>query len=196
MKDLFIATNNKHKLEEINAIFKINNFNINILTPRDFDDYSDPIEDGFTYEENAYIKASYYFNKYHLPTIADDSGLSIKYFNNLPNLHSKRFLYGKNNDETNEFIVEVMKYVKDREAIFESVICFIDENSNINYFSGNNIGEIAYEIKGNEGFGYDPILYIPYMKKTEAELGNDFKNHYSHRAKAIKRFINFVKENY
>ena len=194
MKELFIATNNKHKLDEISAIFAINNFNVHILTPKDFNDYSDPIEDGFTYNENAYIKASYYFNKYHLPTIADDSGISIKYLNNLPNLHSKRFLRGKNIVETNEFIVEVMKDVKDREAIFKSVICFIDEDGEVNFFSGNNVGEVANKIKGSEGFGYDPILYIPYMHKTEAELGNDFKNHYSHRAKAIKRFINHVKE--
>lgn len=189
MDKLFIATNNDHKKEEINIILKNNGINIELFSPKDFNDHDEPIENGLTYKENAYIKAKYYYDKYHLPTLADDSGLSIKYFNDLPGIHSARFLKGFNIEETNEYIIDLMKYVKNRDALFECWICFIN-NDEVKYYQGLNPGEIALEPKGNEGFGYDPIFLIKEFNKTEAELGNAYKNEHSHRAKALKAWVN------
>ena len=189
MNKLFVATNNKHKIEEIDSILKNININIELLCPNDFNDHDEPIENGLSYKENAYIKAKYYYDKYHLPTIADDSGISIEYFSGLPNIHSSRFLGQFDYEEKNEKILELMKYIKNRNAKFECWICYIN-NDEVKYYEGINPGEISFEAKGNEGFGYDPIFLIKEYNKTEAELGNAYKNEHSHRAKALKAWVN------
>lgn len=188
MKELFIASNNAHKIEEIDTILKNNGLDIKLLCPKDFDCFEEPVENGYSYKENAYIKAKYYYDKFHLPTLADDSGISIKYFNNQPNIHSSRFLKQYNVEEKNKKILELMKYVNKRDAYFECWICFIN-NDEVKYYQGINNGEIAREEKGKEGFGYDPIFLIKEFNKTEAELGNKYKNENSHRAKALKAWV-------
>ena len=158
MDKLFIATNNDHKKEEINTILKNNGINIELVSPKDFNDHDEPIENGLTY-------------------------------NDLPGIHSARFLKGFNIEETNNYIIELMKYVKHRDALFECWICFIN-NDEVKYYQGLNPGEIALKAKGNERFGYDPIFLIKEFNKTEAELGNAYKNEHSHRAKALKAWVN------
>lgn len=192
---LFIATNNKNKLKEFKDILAINNLDIQILSPLDFDDKSEPNEDGFSYEENAYIKANYYFKKYHYPTLADDSGIDIDYFNKLPNIHSSRFLHIKDYKLKNELIIDLMNHISNRKAMFIDVLCFIDSKGNITYSRGENQGLIAYKQAGDKGFGYDPIFIIEEYNKTEAELGDEYKNNYSHRANAMKKWVKYVKEN-
>lgn len=195
MKSLFIGTSNLHKIEEIKIIFKKNDIDIDIKSPRDFNDDSDPIEDGFSFEENAIIKAKYYYDKYHIPCLAEDSGITISYLNDLPGIHSKRILNQLNDSKKNEYILQIMKNVKNRRAIFHDVVCYIDQNGNLHTFEGLNEGEISLQQKGNEGFGYDPIFLIPELHKTEAELGDDYKNEHSHRAIAFKKFIEYIKAN-
>lgn len=195
MKSLFIGTSNLHKIEEIKIIFKKNSIDIDIKSPRDFNDDSDPIEDGFSFEENAIIKAKYYYDKYHIPCLAEDSGITISYLNDLPGIHSKRILNQLNDSQKNEYILQIMKNVKNRRAIFHDVVCYIDQNGNLHTFEGLNEGEISLQQKGNEGFGYDPIFLIPELHKTEAELGEDYKNEHSHRAIAFKKFIEYIKAN-
>lgn len=190
---LFIATNNENKKKEINKIFQDFNIHINIKTPKDFNDKNEPIEDGFSFKDNSYIKAKYYFDKYHLPTIGEDSGICIKYLNDLPGIHSKRLFNNLDNFNKNKAILNIMKDVNDRKATFHAMICYIDENGNINYFEGINEGEISFDQKGNEGFGYDPIFFIPKLNKTEAELGIEYKNEFGHRGKAFKKFIEYLK---
>jgi len=191
---LFIASSNKHKIEEFKDIFKRNGLNIEIVSPIDFNDQSEPIEDGLSFEDNALIKAEYYFNKYHIATLADDSGITIKYFNDLPGIHSSRFLKSNDYVEKNNKVLDLMKNVKDRKAAFIAVIAYIDEQGNINLFKGVNEGEIALKQAGDKGFGYDPIFLIPEYNQTEAELGEEYKNKYSHRAKAIDKWIEYVKK--
>lgn len=193
IKKLFVASNNPDKLKEIKDIFLKNDLNIEILCPNDFNDDSDVDEDGFSFKENALLKANFYFNKYHYPTIADDSGIEIDYLNNLPSIHSKRFLNTEDYILKNNIILDIMKDIKNRKATFYNCIAYIDENIE-KTFVGTNVGEISHIQKGNEGFGYDPIFLIPDLNKTEAELGSTYKNIYSHRAKALKLFIDYVKE--
>lgn len=192
MKQLFIATNNNHKLEEINDIFKSLDFNVEIVCPKTFGDHTEPLEDGLTFKDNAYIKAKYYYDKYHLPTLADDSGIYIKYFNNYPGVHSSRFLHSDSYLERNNKILDLMKNVKDRECVFNCWLCYIDENGKDNYFSAILDGEISTEAKGEFGFGYDPIFYLKEFNKTNAELTNYGKNKISHRFKVLKEFVNEI----
>ena len=193
MRTIFLGSNNKHKLDEIKDIFKRNNFDVEIKTPNDFNDVSEPIEDGLSFEDNAYIKAKYYFDKYGIPCIGEDSGICIEYFNNLPGIHSKRFLKPLNDFDKNEYILKLMSNVKNRNATFNAIICYIDANGVKHFFKGINKGEISFEQKGSEGFGYDPIFMIPEYNKTEAELGQEFKNINSHRAKAFNSLIEYLK---
>lgn len=189
MKKLFIASNNKHKLEEIRDILKRNGVEVEIYTPADFNFTSEPVEDGTTFEENAYIKAKFYHERVNMPTIADDSGICIDYLDGKPGIHSARFLPEMSYPEKCNYIVEMMKDVNKRGAQFVDCLCFIDINNEVNYYKGINEGEIAKEVKGDKGFGYDPIFLIPKYNMTEAELGEDYKNEYSHRAKALKEWI-------
>ena len=193
MKTLFIGSNNKNKINEIKSIFANNNIFFEIKSPYDFNDDSEPIEDGLTFEENSIIKAKYYFDKYNIPCIGEDSGIIIDYFNGLPSIHSKRLLNELNDHDKNEYILQLMKYVKNRKAKFITCICYIDQNGNKHIFKGINEGEIALFQKGDEGFGYDPIFLIPQFNKTEAELGIEYKNLNSHRYKAICEFIKYIK---
>lgn len=190
---LFIGTNNLNKLKEIKDIFLIQNFNVEIVTPKELDINDEPIEDGNTFEENAIIKAKFYYEKCKLPCISEDSGICIEQLNNFPGIYSKRFLEDFDNYSKNENIISLMKNVKNRKATFHDVICYIDSNGKSHIFEGINYGEISETQKGNEGFGYDPIFYIPEYNKTEAELGNDYKNRYSHRALAFTKLINYLK---
>lgn len=192
MKELLVATNNKHKLEEMNDIFKSLNFNVKLISPSDFGDHTEPIEDGLNFKENSYIKAKYYFDKYHKPTIADDSGICIKYFKDYPGVHSSRFLNSESYNARNKKILDLMKNVKDRRCIFNCWLCYIDENEQIKYFSATLEGEISLEQKGEYGFGYDPIFFLKEFNKTNAELTNYGKNKISHRFKVLKEFVNEV----
>lgn len=195
MKKLFIATGNENKLYEFDLIFKEFGLDIEIVSPKDFNDNSDPVEDGKTFEENAIIKAKYFYNKYHLPTIADDSGICVEFLNNFPGIYSARFMKTHSYEEKCEALITVLQDAPNRNASFNAVIAYIDENGDIHTFEGINKGTIAYKCAGNEGFGYDPIFVIPKYNKTEAELGLAYKNRYSHRALATQKFVQYLKEN-
>lgn len=189
MRKIFIASNNAHKIEEIDEILKMNDVHIELICPKDMEHFDEPIEDGDSFEENAYIKAKYYHDLFGFPTIADDSGICIDYFGGKPGIHSARFLPNMNYKEKCAYIVDVMKGVSQRGARFVDCLCFIDKNNEVHYYKGVNEGQIAQAPAGEKGFGYDPIFLIPEYNKTEAELGEEYKNVYSHRAKALKEWI-------
>ncbi len=191
---MLIASNNAHKLEEIRDILKKNGIDIEVLSPADLDCHEEPEEDGNSFEENAFIKARYYRDLFHLPTIADDSGICIDYFAGKPGIHSARFLPEMDYPAKCSFICEVMKDVKERGARFVDCLCFIDDQDKVRYYTGVNEGLIADHPAGVKGFGYDPIFLIPEHGLTEAELGEGYKNEYSHRAKALKKWIIDAKE--
>ena len=181
MEKLFVATSNAHKLEEIREILKLYGIERELVCPASFDDHDEPVEDGKSFKDNALIKARYWFNKYHLPTIADDSGLTIHFFNEFPGIYSARFMQNYSYFEKNSWILKGMKNESDREAKFHCVIAYINENTE-ECFEGILQGEIADSIKGEHGFGYDPIFFLPELNKTTSELSPEEKNRLSHRS--------------
>lgn len=194
MKKLFIATGNKNKVYEFKLIFDELGLDIELLCPKDFNDDTEPVEDGLTFEENAIIKAKYYFDKYHIPTIADDSGMCIEFLNGFPGIYSARFMGSYSYPEKNDAIIKIMEDSPNRNATFNCVVAYIDEEGVTHTFEGINHGTIAFKQAGNEGFGFDPLFVIPEYNKTEAELGFAYKNKYSHRAIATKKFAEYYKE--
>lgn len=194
MKKLLVATGNKDKIIEIKEILKKNNVEFELVTPKELGCESEPIEDGKTFEENAVIKAKYYFDLYHIPSLADDSGITINYLNGYPGIYSARFFGGLDYKTKNEIIISMLSNAKDRGAQFVDYIAYVDENGNVSTYEGINEGVISFKQKGDKGFGYDPIFMIEEFNKTEAELGPEYKNEHSHRAKALKKWIKDVKE--
>lgn len=192
MEKLFVATSNAHKLEEIREILKLYGIERELVCPASFDDHDEPVEDGKYFKDNALIKARYWFNKYHLPTIADDSGLTIHFFNEFPGIYSARFMQNYSYFEKNSWILKGMKNESDREAKFHCVIAYINENTE-ECFEGILQGEIADSIKGEHGFGYDPIFFLPELNKTTSELSPEEKNRLSHRSLALRKWAEYVK---
>lgn len=195
MRKIFIATGNVNKIKEFKEIFDSMGLDIELVSPTDFNDKSEPIENGTTYAQNATIKAKYYYDKYHLPTFADDSGMEVEFLNNFPGIYSARFMASYSYKDKNDAIIRILEDAPNRNAAFICVISYIDENGEIHEFEGINKGTIAYEQKGSDGFGFDPIFVIPEFNKTEAELGLTYKNKYSHRAIATNKFIEYLKSN-
>ncbi len=147
-------------------------------------------EVGNTLLENALIKARtiHYITK--IPTLSDDSGLFIVALNGFPGVRSAEFQ--RKNPNYLEKILKMMENEKNRVAYFKCVLVFIDENSNEFVFEGEVEGEISYEIRGDKGFGYDPIFYYKPLNKTFAEIDLQTKNQISHRAIALNKFKNFL----
>ena len=184
---IILATHNDHKTEEIRKIFK--DTNISFLSLKDLNDSNEVVEDGKTFKENAYIKAKYIFDKYHLPTLADDSGLEVKALNNEPGIYSSRYAGGDYVSAMNN-IIKRLDDKDDRTADFNCSICFIDENGKEHYFEEKVYGKIAYKITGKLGFGYDPIFM--YNGICFADMEMEEKNKVSHRGKAFKKFYEFI----
>jgi len=198
LKTLFIATENPGKLKEFEDILNSYNLKINLLSIKDLKNYISPEESGKTFYENALIKAknAYKFSK--LPTIADDSGLEVDYLNGLPGVHSKRFYNDSGNFDKNiEKLLDLLKNVplEKRKARFRCVLIYKD-NLFEKSFDGILEGFIWFEKRGERGFGYDPIFYLPEYDKTVGELESFEKNKISHRFQAISKFVEFIKTNF
>lgn len=194
MDKLFVATNNSHKLKEIRDILNDFNIQFDLVCPKDFNLNQEPIEDGLTFEENAFIKAQYYHDLVNLPTIADDSGISIDYFANNPSIHSARFLGDTTYNEKLNYILKLMDGVNNRKAHFNCVLAYIDKDGNKKSYHGQIDGMIADSIRGKNGFGYDPIFCYGNNSMTNAELPYGSKNEFSHRYIVLKKWVEDVKD--
>ena len=192
---LILASNNKNKLREIKAIAEPMGFEVFSL--KDMNISADPDENGKTFEENAYIKAKCIYDlcggKYAV--IADDSGLEVDYLNKAPGIYSAR--YGGENatdkDKCNKILSELDGVPQEkRTARFVCTICFIDTEGSQKTVRGECEGYIGFEMRGENGFGYDPIFM--YGDKSFAEISADMKNNISHRAEALKKFAEIIKE--
>lgn len=193
MKKIFVATGNPNKVLEFKEITDDLGLEIQYVCPKDFNDNSEPIEDGLTYKDNSYIKAKYWYDKYHLPTIADDSGIEIDFYDGKPGIHSARWMKELSYKERNKKITEEMKDSNNRKASFHCAITYI-ENDKVSQYEGVVYGNIAKNIKGDKGFGYDPIFITEGQSLTNGELGDDFKKKYSHRALALKKWAKDYEE--
>jgi len=187
MNTLLLASSNAHKLHELRAMLSEN---IELKDLKSLNDQDEVFECGLSFKENARIKAKYYYDKYKIPTLADDSGLEISYLNNLPGVHSARLLKD-NLNYRNRFVLDLMKDIKNREARFCCCLCLYD-GKEYKYFVGEVKGEIATEIKGENGFGYDPIFYLPQLDKTMAQLNEEEKNRVSHRGNAFRKLVAYL----
>lgn len=178
---LVMATNNANKLREAREI--LSPLGIEVLSQREAGVDCDPEENGSTFAENALIKAKAVYEAVGLPTIADDSGLCVKALGGRPGVYSAR--YAPKGQECVK-LLEEMKDVPDdkRQAEFQCVIAYIDDNTQFTV-SGSTIGgKIGYEQRGANGFGYDPVFL--FGDKTLAEMTAEEKNAVSHRGAAMK----------
>ena len=184
MKSIILASNNKDKVKEVKEILK--GYDIISMKVAGID--VDIEENGTTFEENALIKARAIMKLTGQITMADDSGLEIDYLNKAPGVYSARFMgHDTSYDIKNKALIQKLEGVKgsDRSGRFVCAIavCFPDGREIVK--RGTMEGLIAEEIKGDNGFGYDPIVYLPEYGKTSGELAPEEKNKISHRGKAL-----------
>ena len=183
MKSIILASNNKDKVKEVKEILK----GYDIISMKEAGIDVDIEENGTTFEENALIKARAIMKLTGQITMADDSGLEIDYLNKAPGVYSARFMgHDTSYDIKNKALIQKLEGVKgsDRSGRFVCAIavCFPDGREIVK--RGTMEGLIA-EIKGDNGFGYDPIVYLPEYGKTSGELAPEEKNKISHRGKAL-----------
>ncbi len=187
MKKIVLASNNAHKVEEIQQI--VNSFKILTLEEVGFTEEVE--ETANTFEGNAQLKAATIFNVLKLPTLADDSGLEVEVLGGAPGVFSKRYAGTERSEDNIEKLLQELKGKENRKAQFRTVLCYI-EGQEEHYFEGIVRGTIIAEKRGTEGFGYDPIFVPEGYEKTFAELGTEIKNQISHRAIAVQKFSQFM----
>lgn len=181
---LVIATTNKNKLKEFQEILK--DLQIDVLSLTDFGPIPPVIEDGQTFEENAYKKALHTARVLGLPTIADDSGLVVPALGGAPGVYSARYAGENATDEENcQKLLKELIDVQDRRAYFQCALSIAVPSGPALTYEGQCDGIILHEKRGSSGFGYDPLFYYEKLGKTFAELPMADKNKVSHRGKAL-----------
>lgn len=186
-KKIIIASNNKHKIDEIKDM--LGDFPFEIVSLKEAGIDIDVEEDGKTFEENAYKKAYEIMKITGEAALADDSGLEVYALDGAPGIYSARFAGEHGNDKkNNNKLLELLKDVKDEErgARFVSLIALVTPEGDKIIAPGYIEGKIGYSEKGTGGFGYDPLFIVPELGKTFAELTSEEKNSISHRSKALK----------
>ena len=186
---LVFATNNQHKLEEVQAL--IGDLVI-LKSLKDIDCFTDIPETGETFEANASQKSYYLFNNYNLNCFADDSGLEVDGLNGDPGVYSARYVGTRDSEANLELVLERLAGSNFRNARFRTVISLILDGQE-HFFEGVAEGEITKSKAGVKGFGYDPIFIPEGYRITFAEMTAEEKNAISHRAKAIEKMIAFLK---
>jgi len=189
---LVFATNNRHKLREINALL---GYKIELLSLSDLNINCEIPENYNTLEENAMAKARYIHEITGMDVFADDTGLEIYALDGAPGVRSARFAGEEKDFEKNiDKVLELMKNIKNREAVFRTVIALIKNNTEY-LFEGKVYGTILTERRGSGGFGYDPIFLPSGYNQTFAEMTLDQKNMISHRAIAFRKLKSFLLQN-
>ncbi len=187
--EIILATHNAHKTEELRKMLP-DSFTLSSLN--DIQYYDDIIENGKTFEENAWIKAKTAYEVGSKPSISDDSGLCIEALNDAPGIYSSRYAgTGKAEDNIHK-VLEELQDQENRKAYFISVISFYDGKIS-QFFEGRIYGTISDKVKGKNGFGYDPIFIPEGNTQSFAELQEEEKNRISHRALATEKLIEFLK---
>ena len=184
---IVLASSNEHKVKEINAI--VSNLNIEfILPPEGFD----PIEDGKTFEANSLIKAKAAWELGKTWTLADDSGLCIDALNGAPGIHSAR--YADTPQARIDRVLSEMLGQENRSARFKCYMTLLNPEGEIAFsYTGICEGSIIEGQRGVNGFGYDPIFLVEGTDRTMAELSEEEKNEISHRGRALKEVIKYLK---
>jgi XTP/dITP diphosphohydrolase len=188
MKEVIIATKNAGKAKEFEAIFAERG--VKVLTLLDFPDAPDVEETGTTFAENAILKAETISKKLGKAVIGDDSGLAIDALEGRPGIFSARYAGEAKNDEANiDKVLEELDGTieENRTARFHCTLAFAVPGQETITVEGTCEGIILTERRGTNGFGYDPIFYVPHLDRTMAELSKEEKNAISHRANALSK---------
>ncbi len=187
MNELIIASKNRGKIEEYKNALKPLGFSLKSLL--DFPEIEDVEEIGESFVENAIIKAKAIYNLTKKPIIADDSGLCVDALPEELGVRSKRFSSSGNDEDNIDLLLKKLSNISNRNASFVCVICFYSSFDSVKTYSGKTDGLIIDERRGKNGFGYDPIFYLPDLNKTFAQLNILEKQEVSHRGKAINKLI-------
>ena len=187
---VFLATKNKGKIKDFEKLTE--GMDLEVVTILDGLDIPDVVEDGETFEENSRKKAKEIADYTNIVTISDDSGLCIDALDGAPGVYSARF-GGENatDSEKNQKMLELLKDVEkeNRKAHFVSVVSIAFPNGEIQSFRGEIEGEILFEARGNNGFGYNPIFYSYELGKSFGEADDEERKSVSHRARAFRKLI-------
>lgn len=196
IRKIIFASFNKNKVKEVQGMLDLNEITLLSLSDIHGQHIPEAIEDGNSFDENALIKARHYYNILNLPVISDDSGLVVPALNNEPGIYSARYSGPNATDKTNNDLL--IKNLKDfstdmRSAFFQAVVVYKDDAQE-KIFIGKCDGIIASKPKGDFGFGYDPLFFIPELGKTYGELTIKEKSKISHRGRAIEGLKEFLKK--
>lgn len=186
--DLIFASHNVNKVKEIRAVLPAS---INLLSLTDINFNSEIEETGFTLEENAKIKAETIFKQTGKNVFADDTGFFVEALNGAPGIYSARYAGTGNSRDNIQKVLKELEGIENRKAYFKTVICLVWEKE-FHFLSGEIHGEIIENLRGENGFGYDPIFKPKGYSETFAEMCIKHKNRISHRSLAMEKLINFV----
>ena len=191
---VILASKNQHKLTELSAILSQLGFEIALESEYGLD--IDVEETGTTFEENSFLKADAVMKASGLPVLADDSGLMVDALDGAPGVYSARYGHKASDKERTAYLLENMKDVPEerRGAKFVCVITGLFPDGRKIVARGECPGVIARAPHGENGFGYDPVFYLPELGMTYAELPSEQKNAISHRARALQDFCRKYQE--
>jgi XTP/dITP diphosphohydrolase len=186
---LYLATQNKHKVEELRALLQ-DQFTVRDLSTLAITE--EIPETGSTLLENSLQKARYIAEKFHVSCLADDSGLEVEALAGAPGVYSARYAGVPKNDQANlELLLKNLSGLANRRARFVTILTYFNEGS-YHSFEGEIQGQIVEAPRGNQGFGYDPIFQPENEYRTFAEMTLSDKNQIAHRARALVKFKNFL----
>lgn len=186
--NLIFATNNAHKLDEVRSILG-SRFTVKSL--KEIGCEADIPETADTLEGNALMKARFLYEKYGVDCFADDTGLEVTALGGAPGVHTARYAGNHDSEANMNKLLAELREKNDRSAQFRTVIALIIEGKEF-LFEGIVKGTIAKEKAGDGGFGYDPIFIPEGFTQTFSQMGNDSKNHISHRALAVEKLYNYL----
>ena len=187
--ELLFATNNKHKIREISELL---DDSFKILGLSDVNITEDIPEDAETLAENALFKAKFVHDRTGMNVFADDTGLEVDALGGAPGVYSARYAgEGRSFDDNINKLLMELRDAENRRARFRTVIALLLDGSEY-FFEGTVEGEIISERRGNGGFGYDPVFLAEGYDRTFAEIPLSEKNKISHRAKAMRKLLEFL----
>ena len=197
MKKIIFATTNKNKVREVNMMME--GFDVQLIPMTEMGIDVEVEETGTTFEENAIIKAKAICDLTGEIALADDSGLEVDYLDGAPGVYSSRFLGEDTPYEIkNDYIIEKLKDAKgdERSARFACAMAMVFPDGDVETCYGTIEGLIGYEQRGTNGFGYDPIVYVPEYEMTTGEMDPRLKNSISHRGKALEQMKEVMKRRF
>ena len=196
-RKVIFATSNEGKMKEVRSILE--GLDVEVLSMKEAGILVEVVEDGTTFEENAAIKATAIQKECGEIVLADDSGLEVDYLNKEPGIYSARYM-GEDTSYRikNKSLIDRLEGVEgdDRSARFVCAIAAAFPDGTVEITRGTIEGQIGYEEKGENGFGYDPIFYVPEYGCTTAELTLEQKNETRHRGKALRKMKEIMQAKY